>query len=93
MRYLTFIGHFPSANSVQFRATANAASNAGGVVTINITPALNWAGGQNQNLNNPIAAGMQITWPAITQMRGYFRRRCSLLGYASIARTITVRYS
>lgn len=60
MRYLTFIGHFPSANPVQFRATANAASNAGGVVTINITPALNWAGGQNQNLNNPISAGMQI---------------------------------
>jgi len=60
MRYLTFIGHFPSANPVQFRATANAAANAAGVVTINITPALNWAGGQNQNLNNPIVAGMQI---------------------------------
>ncbi len=60
MRYLTFIGHFPSANAVQFRATASAASNASGVVTINITPALNWAGGQNQNLNNPIVAGMQI---------------------------------
>ncbi len=60
MRYLTFIGHFPSANPVQFRATANAASNAGGVVTLNIFPALNWAGGQNQNLNNPVAAGMQI---------------------------------
>jgi hypothetical protein len=60
MRYLTFIGHFPSANPVQFRATANAAANSGGVVTINITPALNWAGGQNQNVNNPIVAGMQI---------------------------------
>ncbi|CEG60961.1 hypothetical protein [Legionella micdadei] len=60
MRYLTYIGHFPSANPVQFRATANAAANAAGVVTINITPALNWAGGQNQNLNNPIQAGMQI---------------------------------
>ncbi len=60
MRYLTFIGHFPSANPVQFRATANAASNSSGVVTISITPALNWAGGQNQNLNNPIVAGMQI---------------------------------
>ncbi len=60
MRFLTFIGHFPSANQVQFRATASAASNASGVVTINITPALNWAGGQNQNLNNPIVAGMQI---------------------------------
>jgi hypothetical protein len=60
MRYLTFIGHFTSANAVQFRATANAAANASGVVTINITPALNWAGGQNQNLNQPIQAGMQI---------------------------------
>lgn len=65
MRYLTFIGHQPSANPVQFRATANASSNVSGVVTINITPALNWAGGQNQNLNNPIAAGMQLlTFPS-----------------------------
>lgn len=60
MRYLTFIGHRQSANPVQFRATANAGANASGVVTIQITPALNWAGGQNQNLNNPIAAGMQL---------------------------------
>ena len=60
MRYLTYIGHFISANSVQFRATANAAANSSCVVTINITPALNWAGGQNQNLNQPIQAGMQI---------------------------------
>ena len=60
MRYLTFIGHKPSANPVQFRVTANAASTAGGQVTLTITPALNWAGGQNQNLNNPIAAGMQL---------------------------------
>lgn len=65
MRYLTFIAHAPSANPVQFRATANAAANASGQVTINITPALNWAGGQNQNLNNPIAAGMQLlTFPS-----------------------------
>ena len=61
MRYLTFIGHFPSANPVQFRATANAAASSGGNVTISIFPALNWAGGQNQNLNNPIAVGMQIS--------------------------------
>lgn len=65
MRYLTFIGHQPSANPVQFRATANAAATAGGLVTISITPALNWAGGQDQNLNNPIAAGMQLlTFPS-----------------------------
>ena len=65
MRYLTFIGHFPSANPVQFRVTANAASNASGNVTLTITPALNWAGGNIQNLNNPIAAGMQLlTFPS-----------------------------
>lgn len=60
LRYLTFIVHAPSANPVQFRATANAAANASGYVTINITPALNWAGGQGQNLNTPIVAGMQV---------------------------------
>jgi hypothetical protein len=60
MRYLTFIGHRPSANPVQFRVTANAVADASGNVVLNITPALNWAGGRNQNLNNPIAAGMQI---------------------------------
>ena len=72
MRYLTFIGHFPSANPVQFSATANAAANASGVVTINITPALNWAGGQNQNLNNPIVAGMQILGRSFSPLRRYF---------------------
>lgn len=65
MRYLTFIGHSPSANPVQFRAVANAPANASGNVTISIFPALNWAGGANQNLNNPIAAGMQLlTFPS-----------------------------
>lgn len=60
MRYLTFIGHFPSANPVQFRVTADSASDGAGNVVLNITPALNWAGGQNQNLNNPIQVGMNI---------------------------------
>lgn len=60
MRYLTYIGHKVSANKVQMRATADAASSAGSV-TINITPALNWAGGQNQNLNQALQAGMQVT--------------------------------
>lgn len=65
MRYLTFIGHQPSANPVQVRAVSNAGANASGNVTINIYPALNWAGGENQNLNNPIAAGMQLlTFPS-----------------------------
>lgn len=65
MRALTFIGHNISANPVQVRATANSGANGSGVVTLNITPALNWAGGANQNLNNPIAAGMQLlTFPS-----------------------------
>jgi hypothetical protein len=64
MRYLTFIGHFPSANPVQVRVTANAAA-ASSQIVLNIFPALNWAGGANQNLNNPIAAGMQLlTFPS-----------------------------
>ncbi len=61
MRYLTYIGHKVSANKVQMRATANAASTAGGLITINITPALNWAGGQTQNLNQALQPGMQVT--------------------------------
>lgn len=65
MRYLTFVGHSQSANPVQFMATANAASNSSGVVTISINNPLNWAGGANQNLNNPIVAGMQLlTFPS-----------------------------
>lgn len=61
MRYLTFIGYSVSANPVQIRITSNAASDGSGNVVLNITPALNWAGGQNQNLNNPIQPGMQLT--------------------------------
>lgn len=61
MRYLTFIGHAPSSNPVQVRATANAAADGSGNVTVTFTPALNWAGGANVNLNNAIAAGMQVT--------------------------------
>ena len=65
MRYLTFIGHTVSASPVQFAATANAAANAGGNVTITLNNPLNWAGGANQNLNNPIVAGMQLlTFPS-----------------------------
>jgi hypothetical protein len=64
MRYLTFIGHYPSANPVQIRVTANAGSTGGNIV-LNITPALNWAGGKDQNLNNAIQAGMKIeTFPS-----------------------------
>jgi hypothetical protein len=61
MRYLTFIGHVPCAQPVQFRATAAAAANGSGDVTISIEPPLVWqSGNQNQNLNNALAAGMQV---------------------------------
>jgi hypothetical protein len=70
MRFLTFIGHQVSANPVQFRATADAAADGSGNVTITLQTTeagvgLNWAGGSAQNLNNAIAAGMQLlTFPS-----------------------------
>lgn len=62
LRFLTFIGHKVSGNPVQLRATADAASDGGGVVTISIDPFLigPTLGGSNQNLNADIAAGQQI---------------------------------
>jgi hypothetical protein len=69
MRYLTFTGHAPSANPVQFRASANAGANSSGNVTISLVTqngnGLNSAGGANQNLNNAIAVGMKLlTFPS-----------------------------
>lgn len=61
LRFLTFIGHKPSQSPVQFRATADAASNGSNQVTVNIFPALQAASGQDQNINNAIVAGMQVT--------------------------------
>lgn len=61
LRYLTFIGHTPSAQPVQFRATADAASNGGGNVVVNIAPALvSTNGSANQNITSNIVAGMQV---------------------------------
>ena len=64
MRFLTFIGHSPSSQPVQFRAIADAATVAGQVTvqiqTINGV-GLVWAQNQNQNLNNAIQAGMTVT--------------------------------
>lgn len=57
--YLTFTGHAPSEVDVQFQVTNNATS-AGGNVTLNITPTLYSAPGKNQNINAPIAVGMQV---------------------------------
>lgn len=62
MRYLTFTGHQVSGSPVQIRATANVASNGGGQVVIPIDPPLiSTFGNVNQNINNPVASGMQLT--------------------------------
>lgn len=61
MRYLTFIGHLPSANPVQILAVNSAAADGSGHVVITVNPPLiSTVGNANQNLNNPIAAGMQL---------------------------------
>lgn len=60
LRYLTFVGHQVSANPVQFAATANAASDGSGHVTVTITPALQVNAVNTQNINAPIVAGMQV---------------------------------
>ena len=61
MRYLTFIGHEVSQSPVQMNASADAASDGGGLVTITFNPPLQSAAGKAQNLNVPLAVGMQIT--------------------------------
>ncbi len=60
LRYLTFIGHNISAQPVQVRATADAASDGSGHVVINITPTLQSTAGGTQNINVNIIAGMQV---------------------------------
>lgn len=61
MRYLTFIGHKVSKSPVQFKATADAASNGAGNVTVTLDPPLKASSGKSQNINNEIAAGMQVS--------------------------------
>lgn len=60
LRFLTFIGHTPSAQPVQARAIANAATIAG-TFTVTVHPPLVWAQNQNQNINTPLVAGMKAT--------------------------------
>lgn len=72
MRFLTFVGHKPSAAFVQFQATADAASDVAGQVTININPPLcSVAGNPNQNLQFNVVAGMQV--------KGLPSHRCGLV--------------
>lgn len=61
LRFLTFVGHAVSDQPVQVRATADAASDISGNVTIQITPSLQANAGANQNINTAIIAGMQVT--------------------------------
>jgi hypothetical protein len=64
MRFLTFIGHTPTSQPVQFRAIADAAT-VSGTVTVQIqtinSVGLVSAQNQNQNINNVIQAGMKVT--------------------------------
>lgn len=56
VRYLTFVGHSPSRQTVQFRATADAASNGAGQVVVSIFPALIFsATDPNANLTRALA--------------------------------------
>lgn len=59
LRYLSPTGNVPTSAKVQFRATADAAAS-GDNVTITLSKALVWAFGPNQNINFPLAAGMQV---------------------------------
>lgn len=60
LRYLTFIGHRPSGNPVQFQATLNAASTAGSQVTVTVNPPLQALPTNNQNLTSQVQVGMQV---------------------------------
>ncbi|MGB8806432.1 MAG: hypothetical protein WCC83_01105 [Candidatus Rickettsiella isopodorum] len=61
LRYLTFIGHQPSAQPVQCRVIKDAASDDKGNVTINIFPALVAdSSTAHQNITTNIVKGMQI---------------------------------
>jgi hypothetical protein len=60
MRFLTFIGFNLTPLQVQFAAAADAASDGSGNVTITLLQPLVSAAGQNQNINNNVAAGMQV---------------------------------
>lgn len=61
VRYLTFIGHQVSQVSVQCRVEADAASGAGGQVTVSVYPPLQATPGQDQNISTSIVAGMQVS--------------------------------
>ena len=61
MRYLTFVGHLPCSNPVQFSALSNAASTSGSDVTVSVYPYLQALPTAFQNLNQQIQVGMQVS--------------------------------
>jgi hypothetical protein len=65
LRFLTFIGHKPSSQHVQFRAIADAATDGGGAVTVQLQTingvGLVWAGSQVQNITSAVQVGMTVT--------------------------------
>lgn len=61
LRFRTFVGHEVSAVPVQFRATANAASDGSSQVDVAIYPPLQVNATNEQNINIPIVAGMQCS--------------------------------
>lgn len=61
MRYLTFTGYKPTQTPVEVRAVSNAASDSSGHVQVTVYPALiSDSTNTNYNINNPVAAGMQL---------------------------------
>lgn len=66
LRFRSYIGQQATQAPVQIQATADAASNGAGQVTLNIYPALCVQDGNaNQNITNNIVAGMQLkTFPS-----------------------------
>ena len=63
VRFLKWTGHTPSTQKVQVRATADAASNGSGNVTVNIFPALVDTSPlvATSNVTTPIVAGMELS--------------------------------
>ena len=59
IRFLTFIGHIPSANPVQFQSLT-AAATSGNSVTVSVFPYLQSAPTNEQNLSVAIQVGMQV---------------------------------
>jgi hypothetical protein len=61
MRFLTFVGHTESSSPVQMRATADADSSADSMVINIFPPLVSTANDKDQNINNAVAAGMEIS--------------------------------